>query len=104
MVQRASLWHHQQFPEGTCGKPVLTLEIPPWEDRPTSSAPTWRLAVIRLAAFPHATCGHGKALSLSSVEKHAIFAKLGLSSEPLVPHRVAAVLTLLRDAGLRPPG
>jgi hypothetical protein len=45
-------------------------------------------------------------LSESSVEKHvnAIFAKLDLASEQLVHRRVAAVLTFLRDAGLRPPG
>jgi DNA-binding NarL/FixJ family response regulator len=46
-------------------------------------------------------------LSESSVEKHvnAIFSKLDLASEQLVHRRVAAVLTFLRDAGLRPhPG
>lgn len=43
-------------------------------------------------------------LSESSVEKHvnAIFTKLDLASEQLVHRRVAAVLTFLRDAGLRP--
>jgi DNA-binding NarL/FixJ family response regulator len=43
------------------------------------------------------------ALSESSVEKHvnSIFGKLDLASEPLVHRRVAAVLTFLRDAGLR---
>ena len=46
------------------------------------------------------------ALSESSVEKHvnAIFTKLGLVSEQQVHRRVTAVLTFLRDAGLRPPG
>jgi len=45
------------------------------------------------------------ALSESSVEKHvnAIFSKLGLSGEQAIHRRVAAVLTFLRDAGLRPP-
>ena len=45
-------------------------------------------------------------LSESSIEKHvnAIFTKLDLASEALVHRRVAAVLTFLRDAGLRPPG
>jgi DNA-binding NarL/FixJ family response regulator len=40
-------------------------------------------------------------LSESAVEKHvnAIFSKLGLSEEPQVHRRVAAVLTFLRDAG-----
>ena len=44
-------------------------------------------------------------LSESSVEKHvnAIFSKLGLSREQAIHRRVAAVLTFLRDAGLRPP-
>ena len=39
----------------------------------------------------------------ASVEKHvnAIFTKLGLSSEALSHRRVTAVLTFLRDAGLR---
>jgi DNA-binding NarL/FixJ family response regulator len=42
-------------------------------------------------------------LSESSVEKHvnAIFTKLGLSAEQLSHRRVTAVLTFLRDAGLR---
>ena len=42
-------------------------------------------------------------LSESSVEKHvnAIFTKLGLSAEALSHRRVTAVLTFLRDAGLR---
>jgi DNA-binding NarL/FixJ family response regulator len=42
-------------------------------------------------------------LSESSVEKHvnAIFTKLGLSTEDLSHRRVTAVLTFLRDAGLR---
>ena len=47
------------------------------------------------------------ALSESSVEKHvnAIFGKLDLASEQLAHRRVAAVLTFLREAGLRPhPG
>lgn len=40
-------------------------------------------------------------LSESAVEKHsnAIFAKLGLTEEPQVHRRVAAVLTYLRDVG-----
>ena len=44
-------------------------------------------------------------LSESSVEKYvnAIFTKLGLSGEQAIHRRVAAVLTFLRDAGLRPP-
>ncbi len=46
------------------------------------------------------------ALSESSVEKHvnAIFTKLGLRGEQAIHRRVAAVLTFLRDTGLRPPG
>jgi len=40
-------------------------------------------------------------LSESAIEKHvnSIFAKLGLSQEPQLHRRVAAVLTYLRDAG-----
>jgi hypothetical protein len=42
-------------------------------------------------------------LSESSVEEHvnAIFTKLGLSAEQLSHRRITAVLTFLRDAGLR---
>ena len=42
-------------------------------------------------------------LSESSIEKHinAIFTKLGLTTEDLSHRRVTAVLTFLRDAGLR---
>jgi DNA-binding NarL/FixJ family response regulator len=45
------------------------------------------------------------AMSESSVEKHvnAIFTKFGLTTEAIVHRRVAAVLTFLRDVGLRPP-
>jgi DNA-binding NarL/FixJ family response regulator len=45
------------------------------------------------------------ALSQSAVEKHvsAIFAKLGLTEEPAVDRRVAAVLTYLRDSALHDP-
>jgi DNA-binding NarL/FixJ family response regulator len=44
-------------------------------------------------------------LSESAVEKHinAIFSKLGLSVEPQVHRRVAAVLAFLRDVGLASP-
>jgi DNA-binding NarL/FixJ family response regulator len=44
-------------------------------------------------------------LSESSIEKYAtsIFAKLGLSDEPQTHRRVAAVITLLRDAGRAQP-
>ena len=46
----------------------------------------------------------GLVLSESAVEKHvnAIFAKLGLTAEPLVHRRVAAVLTFLGRARTRP--
>src|SRR6266542_73882 len=48
--------------------------------------------------FRHGTSA--LALSESAVEKHvnAIFSKLGLSEEPHVHRRVAAVLTYLRDS------
>lgn len=44
-------------------------------------------------------------LSQSAVEKHvsSIFAKLGLTEEPAVDRRVAAVLTYLRDSALEDP-
>jgi DNA-binding NarL/FixJ family response regulator len=66
------------------------------------------LDVLREMAQGRGNAGIAKNLSLSesSVEKHvnAIFTKLDLSGEQLVHRRVAAVLTFLRDAGLRPPG
>ena len=64
------------------------------------------LDVLREMAAGHGNAGIAQALYLSesSVEKHvnAIFAKLDLASEQQVHRRVAAVLTFLRDAGLRP--
>ncbi|HEX7266318.1 MAG TPA: response regulator transcription factor, partial [Streptosporangiaceae bacterium] len=66
------------------------------------------LDVLREMAQGRGNAGIAQELSLSesSVEKHvnAIFTKLDLSSEQLVHRRVAAVLTFLRDAGLRSPG
>jgi DNA-binding NarL/FixJ family response regulator len=63
--------------------------------------------VLREMAQGRGNAGIAQNLSLSesSVEKHvnAIFTKLDLSSELLVHRRVAAVLTFLRDAGLRSP-
>jgi DNA-binding NarL/FixJ family response regulator len=49
----------------------------------------------------NAAIAHELALSESSVEKHVytIFSKLGLTEEPQVHRRVAAVLTFLREAG-----
>jgi DNA-binding NarL/FixJ family response regulator len=66
------------------------------------------LEVLREMAQGRGNAGIAQNLSLSesSVEKYvnAIFTKLDLSGEQLVHRRVAAVLTFLRDAGLRPPG
>ena len=63
------------------------------------------LDVLREMAAGRGNAGIAQALHLSesSVEKHvnAIFAKLDLASEQQVHRRVAAVLTFLRDAGLR---
>lgn len=65
------------------------------------------LEVLREMAQGRGNAGIAQNLSLSesSVEKHvnAIFTKLDLSGEQLVHRRVAAVLTFLRDAGLRSP-
>jgi DNA-binding NarL/FixJ family response regulator len=65
------------------------------------------LDVLREMAQGRGNAGIAQRLSLSesSVEKHvnAIFAKLDLAREQLVHRRVAAVLTFLRDASLRPP-
>jgi DNA-binding NarL/FixJ family response regulator len=66
------------------------------------------LDVLREMAQGQGNAGIAQRLSLSesSVEKYvnAIFTKLDLTSEQVVHRRVAAVLTFLRDAGLRPPG
>jgi len=63
------------------------------------------LDVLREMAQGRGNAGIAAELSLSesSVEKYvnAIFTKLDLASEQLVHRRVAAVLTFLRDAGLR---
>ena len=76
-------------------------------------SPLARLTPRELDVLREMAQGRGNAgiaqrllLSESSVEKHvnAIFAKLDLAREQLVHRRVAAVLTFLRDAGLRPPG
>ena len=75
-------------------------------------SPLARLTPRELHVLQEMARGQGNAgiaqklsLSESSVEKNvnAIFTKLGLTSEQLVHRRVAAVLTFLRDAGLRPP-
>jgi len=76
-------------------------------------SPLTRLTPRELDVLREMAQGRGNAgiaqnlhLSESSIEKHvnAIFTKLDLASEALVHRRVAAVLTFLRDAGLRPPG
>ena len=75
-------------------------------------SPLARLTPRELDVLREMAQGRGNAgiarelfLSESSVEKHvnAIFAKLDLASEQQVNRRVAAVLTFLRDASLRPP-
>jgi len=75
------------------------------------TSPLARLTPRELDVLREMAQGRGNAsiaqalyLSESSVEKHvnAIFAKLELASEQQVHRRVAAVLTFLRDASLRP--
>jgi len=65
------------------------------------SADTYR--TVRRFSFWSAIRAGQLYLSESPVEKHvnAIFTKLGLSAEQLAHRRVTAVLTFLRDAGLR---
>jgi DNA-binding NarL/FixJ family response regulator len=73
---------------------------------PLSRLSPRELDVLREMAQGRGNAGIARALFLSesSVEKHvnAIFAKLDLASEQQLNRRVAAVLTFLRDAGLRP--
>jgi DNA-binding NarL/FixJ family response regulator len=73
-------------------------------------SPLARLTPRELDVLREMAQGRGNAgiaahlhLSESSVEKHvnAIFSKLGLTTEDLSHRRVTAVLTFLRDAGLR---
>src|SRR5437016_1578716 len=70
---------------------------------PLSSLTPRELDVLREMAKGKTNQAIAQALVLSesAVEKHvnAIFSKLGLSEEPQVHRRVAAVLTFLRDAG-----
>jgi len=77
------------------------------------TSPLAKLTARELDVLREMAQGRGNAgiaahltLSESSVEKHvnAIFSKLGLSGEQAIHRRVAAVLTFLRDAGLRQPG
>lgn len=70
---------------------------------PLSDLSPRELDVLREMAQGKANAAIAKnlALSESSVEKHVytIFSKLGLTEEPEVHRRVAAVLTFLREAG-----
>jgi DNA-binding NarL/FixJ family response regulator len=77
-------------------------------DSPLARLTPRELNVLGEMAQGQGNAGIAQRLSLSesSVEKYvnAIFTKLDLTNEQLVHRRVAAVLTFLRDAGLRPPG
>jgi DNA-binding NarL/FixJ family response regulator len=70
-------------------------------DSPVSRLSPRELEVLREMAQGKTNAAIGAALMLSesAVEKHvnAIFSKLGLSEEPYIHRRVAAVLTYLRD-------
>jgi len=76
------------------------------QSSPLSRLTPRELDVLREMAKGRGNAGIAQALHLSesSVEKHvnAIFTKLDLAAEQQVHRRVAAVLTFLRDAGLRP--
>ena len=77
-------------------------------DSPVARLTPRELDVLREMAQGKTNTAIAEALFLSEsgVEKHvnAIFAKLGLSAEPQVHRRVAAVLTFLRDARTSSPG
>ena len=72
-------------------------------ESPVSSLSPRELDVLREMAEGKTNRAIAEALALSesAVEKHvnAIFSKLGLSEEPQVHRRVAAVVAFLRDAG-----
>ena len=76
-------------------------------ESPLAKLTARELDVLREMAQGRGNAGIAARLTLSesSVEKYvnAIFSKLGLSGEQAIHRRVAAVLTFLRDAGLRPP-
>jgi DNA-binding NarL/FixJ family response regulator len=102
--------------EVTCGGSVVDPQVVEalvtrrarLRDSPLARLTARELDVLREMAKGRGNAGIAQELSLSesSVEKHvnAIFTKLDLATEHLVHRRVAAVLTFLRDAGLRPPG
>ena len=102
--------------EVTCGGSVIDPQVVEalvtrrarLRESPLARLTARELDVLREMAQGRGNAGIGQGLSLSesSVEKHvnAIFTKLDLASEQLVHRRVAAVLTFLRDASLRPPG
>jgi DNA-binding NarL/FixJ family response regulator len=102
--------------EVTCGGSVIDPQVVETlvtrrarlRESPLARLTARELDVLREMAQGRGNAGIARELSLSesSVEKHvnAIFTKLDLASEQLVHRRVAAVLTFLRDAGLRPPG
>lgn len=73
-------------------------------DSPMGTLTPRELDVLRAMATgsTNASIANGLSLSQSAVEKHvsSIFAKLGLTEEPAVDRRVAAVLTYLRDSAL----
>jgi DNA-binding NarL/FixJ family response regulator len=77
------------------------------DDSPIAALTPRELDVLREMAQgkTNAAIGESLFLSESAVEKHinAIFTKLGLSAEPQVHRRVAAVLRFLRDSGVGAP-
>jgi DNA-binding NarL/FixJ family response regulator len=102
--------------EVTCGGSVIDPQVVETlvtrrarlRESPLARLTARELDVLREMAQGRGNAGIARELSLSesSVEKHvnAIFSKLDLATEHLVHRRVAAVLTFLRDASLRPPG
>ena len=99
----------------TCGGSVIDPQVVDalvtrrarLRESPLARLTARELDVLREMAQGRGNAGIAQELSMSesSVEKHvnAIFTKLDLATEQLVHRRVAAVLTFLRDAGLRPP-
>ncbi|MGQ0671089.1 MAG: response regulator [Actinomycetota bacterium] len=76
-------------------------------DSPVAALTPREIDVLREMAQGKTNSAIAEALFLSesAVEKHinAIFVKLGLTAEPQVHRRVAAVLTFLRDTGVDAP-
>ena len=82
---------------------VLGPKVSPGQGLDSLTAAESQVLSLLADGASNAAIASGLDLTPRAVERriNAIFTKLGLTSEQLVHRRVAAVLTFLRDAGLR---